>query len=204
LWAIKEAQVGKVDNVTLILQLEHNEETRKVWPNAFSVDLEIQIGGQKGKEVLTMALQVTNRNTDKPFSFTAALHTYFKVADISATAVSGLKGCSFIDKVHQGALSHETSEELKVASEVDRVYLNVPGVVEIRDSKGGHKTQLHREGFPDVVVWNPWIEKAKAMADLGDEDYKEFVCCEAGSIGTPVQLQPGGTWVAKQTISRSN
>lgn len=31
---------------------------------------------------------------------------------------------------------------------------------------------VEKEGFPDAVVWNPWIEKAAGMADFGDEEYK--------------------------------
>ena len=32
--------------------------------------------------------------------------------------------------------------------------------------------QLEKEGFPDAVVWNPWIKKAAGMADFGDKEYK--------------------------------
>lgn len=32
--------------------------------------------------------------------------------------------------------------------------------------------EVHKAGFPDAVVWNPWVAKAQAMADFGDEEYK--------------------------------
>jgi glucose-6-phosphate 1-epimerase len=32
------------------------------------------------------------------------------------------------------------------------------------------------------VVWNPWTEKAAAMADLGDSAWRGMVCVEAGNI----------------------
>jgi glucose-6-phosphate 1-epimerase len=32
------------------------------------------------------------------------------------------------------------------------------------------------------VVWNPWAEKAAAMADLGDPAWRGMVCVEAGNI----------------------
>ena len=32
--------------------------------------------------------------------------------------------------------------------------------------------QVEKEGFPDAVVWNPWIKKAAGMADFADAEYK--------------------------------
>jgi glucose-6-phosphate 1-epimerase len=32
------------------------------------------------------------------------------------------------------------------------------------------------------VVWNPWAEKAAAMVDLGDPDWRGTVCLETGNI----------------------
>ena len=31
---------------------------------------------------------------------------------------------------------------------------------------------VQKRGFPDAVVWNPWIDKAAGMADFGDDEYK--------------------------------
>ena len=50
-------------------------------------------------------------------------------------------------------------------------------------------------------MWNPWIEKAKAMGDLADDGYKRFVCVEAGHVAAPLTLAPGGTWHAGQTLT---
>ena len=35
---------------------------------------------------------------------------------------------------------------------------------------------IHKKGFPDAVVWNPWIDKAAGMADFGDDEYKVGNC----------------------------
>jgi D-hexose-6-phosphate mutarotase len=32
------------------------------------------------------------------------------------------------------------------------------------------------------VVWNPWVEKASAMADLGDTAWRGMVCVETGNV----------------------
>ena len=42
-------------------------------------------------EALRTELRVTNTG-DKPFDFTAALHSYFEVLDVEKAAVKGLKG----------------------------------------------------------------------------------------------------------------
>ena len=44
--------------------------------------------------------------------------------------------------------------------------------LQIVDKKGGKVISVQKTNFPDAVVWNPWIDKAKGMADFGDEEYK--------------------------------
>ena len=34
----------------------------------------------------------------------------------------------------------------------------------------------------DVVLWNPWIDKSRALADLGEESYPNFICVEPGKL----------------------
>ena len=42
-------------------------------------------------------------------------------------------------------------------------------------------------GFRDAVLWNLGAEKAPTMADLGDGEWRKYVCVEAGAIGEPVR-----------------
>ena len=37
--------------------------------------------------------------------------------------------------------------------------------------------QVRKQGFPDVVVWTPWVDKAKKMGDFDDEGYKAGILC---------------------------
>ena len=41
------------------------------------------------------------------------------------------------------------------------------------------------------VVWNPYVEKAAAMSDFGDEQYKGMICVEPGLLGHQPVLSPG-------------
>lgn len=60
---------------------------------------------------------------------------------------------------------------------------------------------ITREMLPDTVVWNPWIEKAKGMADFAPEDaYQRMICVESGSVSAFQALEPGDSWEGRQTI----
>jgi len=49
-------------------------------------------------ELLRTDLRIINTG-DKPFEFTAALHTYIEVLDINKATVKGLKDLEYLDKV---------------------------------------------------------------------------------------------------------
>lgn len=43
------------------------------------------------------------------------------------------------------------------------------------DESNQRKIEITKDGLNDVVVWNPWADKAQKMADMDDEEYKEMV-----------------------------
>lgn len=118
--------------------------------------------------------------------------------NISNVSVSGLEKISFADKVGGG--KKEESGAITVSSEVDRVY-HVDPTQEIAIYENDKpRFEFTRDMLPDVVVWNPWIEKSKTMSDLAPEDaYKRFICVEAGSVNWNT-LEAGDTWEGGQRI----
>ena len=71
------------------------------------------------------------------------------------------------------------------------------------------KIVLKTTGFADAVVWNPWIDKAKALADFGDEEYKCMIAVEPANAATylqggSVEIAPDCTWTAQQSIHMEN
>jgi len=52
-----------------------------------------------------------------------------------------------------------------------------------------------------TAVWNPWEKKAKALADLGDEEYKGMLCVDGAAVEKPITLKPGEEWVGQLELS---
>jgi D-hexose-6-phosphate mutarotase len=153
---------------------------------------------------LTMELQVTN-TTAGPLNFEECLHAYFLVGDINDVAIAGLKGAAYLDKTANNAHKLESDDAVKIVSETDRVYLDTVGTVEIRDAKLRRVIRVEKTNSASTVVWNPWIAKAKAMADFGDEEFRQMICVEAGNVGqNNIVLAPGKTSALKVSLHSRN
>ncbi|CAG8452028.1 10841_t:CDS:2 [Paraglomus occultum] len=123
------------------------------------------------------------------------------ISDISKLKIHNLTNNVFTDKVANGARDTETREVITVNGEVDRVYEDViteDVLVYCGDESG---IRIKRVGVNDVVVWNPWLAKAAAMSDFGDDEYKEMICVELGNVSKYVRLAPGETWEGGQELS---
>jgi glucose-6-phosphate 1-epimerase len=166
-----------------------------VWPHDFIARLQIRLDA----DALALALAI--ENTDAlPFAFTAALHTYLAVDDIAAASVHGLDGCRYEDSAG-GAAVRQQDGEVRFDGEVDRIYAasaQESRLLQLRD--GTHALSIAQEGFADTVVWNPGAALTAGIADLAPDDYRRFVCVEAGQVLQPVVLAPGERWVGVQRL----
>lgn len=161
----------------------------------FEVEYIVTVG-----DSLTMELIVGN-TSDKDSVFETCLHTYFAIGAIDSISITGLTGCSYMDKVEPGDFT-ETAESIRIASEVDRVYTDTTATVEIIDPSMGRRIRVEKSGSHSTVVWNPWIAKSKAMADFGDEEYLQMVCVESGNIAAnKITLSPGAGAAMKVVLS---
>lgn len=167
------------------LELDPDDATRDWWPGPWAVALEVTVGA-----ALTLAL--TTRNTgDRPLTLSQGLHTYFRVGDVTRAAVHGLDGRPYIDKVAGGA-ERTQDGPVTIAGEVDRIYTGVEGHLVLDDPALGRSIRIASGGSASAVVWNPWADIARSMADLGDDDYRGFLCVETTNAGPDqVRLAPG-------------
>lgn len=115
--------------------------------------------------------------------------------------MSGLTDAQYIDKVDNASTKTETNSAVTIAGEVDRVYTPAKGAV-LAVSEGSTKVfEVIRDNLDNVVVWNPWTEKAKGMGDFAPKDgYKNMICVEAGAVGGWQKLEGGDTFEGGQII----
>jgi D-hexose-6-phosphate mutarotase len=186
-WDLKEFAPAPDGSVSVRFHLPDCPEASAF--TAFTADYIVTVN-----QSLTLQLVVTNQSRDAEFTFENCLHSYFEVGDVTAISINGLKGLTYLDKVAGFVEKTETSDALRIASEVDRVYLDSSGTVEILDPRLGRMIRVEKWGSASTVVWNPWIAKARQMPDFGDEEYERMVCVESGNVAAnSVSLPPGGS-----------
>eukprot|EP01104_Vermistella_antarctica_P012027 TRINITY_DN3412_c2_g5_i1.p1 TRINITY_DN3412_c2_g5~~TRINITY_DN3412_c2_g5_i1.p1 ORF type:complete len:321 (+),score=65.07 TRINITY_DN3412_c2_g5_i1:22-963(+) len=194
-WHITSTSRLAGNGVRVVLSLTDSPSTRAMWDYAFAIDLVVTLTGDS----LETELKAKNTGT-RDFSFTTALHTYFATSDITKLSIPGLTGVSYIDKTLNLESFVHGDDSLTFDKETDRVYANTPNTLSI--IRGGEDSiVIKKTNFPDAVIWNPWVAKAKAMSDFDDDGYKRMVCVEVAATATPVPLAAGQDWSATQVIT---
>ena len=188
-WVEGQTRGGAVFGV---LRLISDAQTRALWPHDFELELTLSVSGLE----LDVELAVTNTGPST-FEFTSALHTYLLCDDVRRAKLAGLYDVEYLDNL-TGLRQRQEIDPFSFAGEIDRIYFDAASPQSLATAMG--RMQLQREGFPDVVVWNPGPHKTAALADLPDDDWPRMLCVEAACIGRPVLLAPGQDWAARQSL----
>ncbi len=154
-------------------------------------------------ETLKLSLHIENIS-DADQSFTGALHTYFKVADVASVALDGLENAGYFDSL-TGKFQIQTAP-LLINCETDRIYKSSAAVT-LDDPVLKRRITVEKSGSASTVVWNPWSRKSQKMADFGDEEYTEMLCIEAANaaaVNDTKMLKSGGCAALEQMISAEN
>jgi D-hexose-6-phosphate mutarotase len=198
-WEIVELAVPEEGPAKIMLRFESTAETLSLWPYAFALSLELTLGED-------LAIRWETQNTGaETFVFEQALHPYFPVADVRSATVHGLHGFEFIDKTDGMRLKTDLAEAVSFAGETDRLYLDTPSILSLEDPASLSRIVFGKAGSQSSVVWNPGIAKAAALADLGDEEWREFVCVEqANANRNTVSLASGEVHVFEARYMRQS
>lgn len=163
----------------------------------FSHPFECEVVARLG-EALELSLTVHN-TSDSPVDYEAALHTYLHVGDVTLVRLSGLDETSYFDKVT--GQDQTQSGDLVLTGETDRIY-HSPGPVAVHDPGLSRELRISTDGASSTVVWNPWADKARGLADMADDEWRRMVCVEAGVIGDGrIGLGPGERHTLTQQIA---
>lgn len=152
-------------------------------------------------DTLTMRLEVANKGSSTA-SFESALHTYFVVSQIKQVKVHGLEGADYLDTVGgQNQSMAQDDQPITFDAETDRTYAS-QAMVRIEDPGMQRVITIQKQGSGSTVVWNPWVEKSKAMGDFGDDEWPGMLCVETANCEpNGVTLEPGGTHTMVAEIS---
>ena len=187
-WEVSASESLADGSTRVVLFLSDSDKTRSIWPHPFKLSIEITVG-----DSLKVAL-VTHNTGDKSVTISQALHTYFHVGDISKVRVLGLDRTEYLDKVDNSARKTQ-SGAVTIDGEVDRIYEGVSGELMIDDASLARKIRITSRGCSTAVVWNPWIEIAASMGDLGDDDYRKMLCVETANAGAEtIDIVAGGEY----------
>jgi len=168
-------------------ELIENDKTRQMYSQPLRVQLHISVGSSLG-----LTLETTNLG-DTPFTLGQALHTYFNVGDVRQVTISGMDGCSYIDKV-DGGTKKQQQGDVTIASEVDRIYLGTGSQATIVDPVMNRQITITSSGSASTIIWNPWIENAEKMGDLGPDGYLHMLCVEtANAADDVIELAAGAS-----------
>ena len=191
-WEVVGENCGD-DYAMVTLAVSDDEASRVLWPHPFNVEITVMLEATR----LDVEMAVDNRGAEA-FSFTGALHTYLRVVQVEDATLEGLYGFTYRDAANDGRLVRESGIDLSVEAETDRVYHGVGRPLLLH--AGNLSVGIHAEGFPDVVVWNPWVDKCAALKDMPADGWRHMLCVEAAAASQPVTVAGGESWAGRQTL----
>jgi glucose-6-phosphate 1-epimerase len=184
-WQVDQVEQLTNGDVRLLFHLPQTVQTGAYWPHVTPLQYSVTIGS-------SLQLELTTRNESEASIIVGeALHTYFAVSDVREVRVSGLDNCEYLDKVTGGTRNRQIGE-VAIAGEVDRIYLDTDAECIIEDSDWQRHIHIQKSGSRSTVVWNPWIDKATKLGDVGDEGYLRMLCVESANAADNVVTIPAG------------
>ena len=171
------------DMTEVTLALKSNEETKKLWPHDFELEMKISVS-------MKLNLKLTTKNTgSEPLEFSCGFHPYFLLRNRDDAVLKGFAGTKVLDVAE--AKEAVFSDEIVVDRALDHVFTMK---TEPKHEYAILDKALHRAlamvstGNDMSVVWN--CGEGNPLKDFAEDDWKKYVCVE------PVSDWPGGRTLA--------
>jgi D-hexose-6-phosphate mutarotase len=194
-WTVAAVTRETDGSLRAVLELTAEAAAASGLPREFSLSLAVTVS-----RTLRMELAVRNAG-GVPATFEEALHSYLAVSDVRQVRIRGLEGVGYVDKTAGMARKPAETGPIAIVGETDRVYPGATGTVTVEDPGWGRRLVVGKRGSATTVVWNPWVAKAKAMPDFGEDEWTGMVCVEtANALDDAIHLAPGASHVMTATI----
>jgi D-hexose-6-phosphate mutarotase len=195
-WQVESLSEDGDGCITAAFQLAADDKTKELWPQDFVLRYRVAVGAR-----LTLILEVENTST-APFNFENALHTYLAVGDARQTSTAGLEGADYLDKTDNLQRKNQGQDPIRITAETDRVYESTRKTCVVDDPVLKRRITVEKSGSQTTVVWNPWIAKAAALPDFGDDEWPGMLCVETANAGAnAITLAPGQTHSMRAVIA---
>jgi len=175
-WELAGAETASDGTVEINLRFVSNAATRERWDGEFELNYQVRVGAALGLE-----LRVRNASS-RPIRIEEALHTYLAVSDVRQVSIEGLANTTYSDRVGTPHTEVEGTAPIRITAETDRIYLKTRSTCVVHDPGWERRLVVEKTGSDATVVWNPWIAKAKAMPDFGDDEWPAMLCIETCNV----------------------
>lgn len=182
-WKVLENAAGR--NVSrLVLGLESDRETRRMWPYEFKLVYTIELGESLNVSLLT-------ENTDCiPFSIGEGFHAYFSVSDVNKVVLRGLDGVRS-DSFLGGMADQLFRGDLKLRAGEERSFFPGDGEYVLFDEGKGRAIAMAAQGHSRLTLWS--IRPECSSGQFAEGDWRRFLCIEPSTVthDTHIRVLPG-------------
>lgn len=187
-WQVQSASLSNDGKMEMTFSLHPNDAARALGFNAFRALFHVALGAE-----LEMDLEIHNESNE-PVVWEDALHTYFAIGDVHQVSVTGLENTTYLDKTDGFREKRRDAAPIRFAKETDEMYLDTRATCVIRDPAWSRRIVIEKSGSDTTVVWNPWIEKSKALSDMDPDEWPGMLCVEtANAASNAITMPPGGS-----------
>jgi glucose-6-phosphate 1-epimerase len=174
IWTLESVEQN-ADGITVSMSTQSDPDTRRWWPADFRALHRVTFGSE-----LRLELTVSNTGAN-PFRFEEALHTYYRVGDVRKVRVRGLDRVTYLDNTDSNKKKKQNGDVV-ISSPTDNAYMNTQNPLQLIDPVLNRSIQVTKQHSDSTVIWNPWAEGARALSDLGDDEWQDMVCVEGSNI----------------------
>jgi len=198
IWEIELTETLNSGATQITLSLPTDSIPSEQWPFDTQLHCKFTLGQTLKIELITI------NNSDDDIIIGEALHTYFNVSNVRNTLLEGLDECEYLDKLN-GFKNKLQTGNIEIKQEIDRIYTATNQNCVIEDLGFNRRIEISKDGSLSTIVWNPWIDTANKMGDLGEDGYLNMLCVESGNAAQDVvTIKPGGkhSLIARYTIEK--